>query len=557
MKTTIDLPKIRQSPSITQLQVTYGHINELIDSLDDAALQELLGGNEDDLDSLLDDIVKETYRVLNVDTDKFNTATLRELNSLAGNIEETLRLNSLTYFIQSVLPDFIFNWHHLEWGNLTQLYQYLCVVASRDSGKSYFFSKAYPIWKMYRYKKSSPLTQVPKEYTLSHLGVLYSAGSDLGITLLDMIKEEIEDNAMLRDRLYPGREGWGKEKIRCKNGAKMIIKSYGGRGRGFHPGWIIVDDFLTDAVIYSEAQRKKTIDYFHSVIMNMIVPGGQVGVVGTPFSAGDLYGDLKKKSGWHVFEYPAIFPDGQLLWQGRHSLEGLLRKKQTQGSLVFTREVLVKPVSSDSTIFPYELIARSFRGMDDFSLINHISNAPVEIVRTVIGCDFAISAAVGADYSVFITLGIDKYDNYYVLNVWRKKGATYKEQITVLKHLNANFRPDIIYMEDNQMQQLFVQGAEELGMPVEGHTTGKGKYDLLAGLPGLVILFENNKIKMPRGNEKSVDVTDTIAMELSSISWTDKGKLEGVGEHDDIPMALWKACLAAKHGTGSFNFSFA
>ena len=43
----------------------------------------------------------------------------------------------------------------------------------------------------------------------------------------------------------------------------------------------------------------------------MLVPGGQAIVIGTPFHANDLYGDLKTKKGWFVIEYPAIFPDGR------------------------------------------------------------------------------------------------------------------------------------------------------------------------------------------------------------------------------------------------------
>ena len=133
---------------------------------------------------------------------------------------------------------------------------------------------------------------------------------------LAYIKEEIENNPPLREKLYPERsENWGAEEILAKNGASIQIKGSGSALRGRHPGWIVVDDFLDESSLYSKDQRDKSIDLFHSVIMNMILPGGQVIVVGTPFHENDLYADLKKKPGWRVFEYPAIYPNGRVISQ--------------------------------------------------------------------------------------------------------------------------------------------------------------------------------------------------------------------------------------------------
>ena len=104
-------------------------------------------------------------------------------------------------------------------------------------------------------------------------------------------------------------------------------------------------------------------------------------------------------------------------------------------------------------------------------------------------------------------------------------------------------------------QQIFVQEGERAGLPVEGHTTGTNKYDLKAGLPGLAILFERGKIRIPRGNQDSIDTADSLATELSSVTWTEKG-LEGVGEHDDQAMALWLTSIAAKKISQGFSFKF-
>lgn len=541
-----------------QMHNIYDYVERIIDDLDEEAMSELLSGSERDLDGILIALAGETHSVLHSNEGRVKTASFGYLDKLTESVEDTLRKSSFNYFITSCLPDFEMNWHHLEWGNLVQIYKYLCIIASRDHSKSFTFSKAYPLWKMYRYAKDSLVTRAPKEYKLSKEGILVTNEFGLAKHLLGIIKEEIEGNDILAKVLLPDSrsESWGKEGIKCKNGASLIIKSYGSKMRGFHPGYMVVDDFLNESNMYSKEQRDKYIDFMHSVIMNMIVPGGQVVTVGTPFHEADLYADLKAKRGWKVFEYPALFPNGEVLWPGRHSLSGLLEKKETQGSLVFSREILVRPVSNESSIFPWTILERSFVGMDEVRLIPNIASAPRRFKKVVIGCDFAISASVAADYSVFTTLGVDDLDNFWLLNVWRERGASYNEQMAAIKRLNTDFRPDIIMAEDNAMQKIFIQMMQEANLPVVSHTTGVNKYSLENGVPALAVLFEQSRMRFPRGDQHSKDITDLVCGELASMTFTDKGKLEGVGEHDDTAMSLWISVRAAKYVRQDFDFSF-
>lgn len=556
---TTSLPFNSKAPlTFDQITNVYDYVERIIDDLDEEAVTELLSGSEKDLDGILIALANETNAVLHSDSGAIKTASFGYLEKLTESVEDTMRKLSFNYFIISCLPDFEMNWHHVEWGNLVQLYKYLGIIASRDHSKSFTFSKAYPLWKMYRYVKDTPLTRAPKEYKLSKEGILVTNEYGLAKHLLGIIKEEIESNDILRPVLYPEgqKEGWGKESIKCKNGASLIIKSYGSKMRGFHPGYMIVDDFLNESNLYSKEQRDKYIDFMHSVIMNMIVPGGQVVTVGTPFHEADLYADLKQKKGWKVFEYPALFPNGEVLWPNRHSLKGLLEKKETQGSLVFSREILVRPVSNESSIFPWTILERSFIGMDGTTLIPNITGSQNRYKKVVIGCDFAISASVAADYSVFTVVGVDDLGNFHLLNIWREKGASYNEQMAAIKKLNSDYRPDIIMAEDNQMQKIFIQMMTDANLPVVAHTTGVNKYSLENGVPALAVLFEQNKMRFPRGDQRSKDITDLVCGELASMTFTDKGKLEGVGEHDDCAMSLWIAIRAAKYVRQDFDFSF-
>lgn len=422
---------------------------------------------------------------------------------------------------------------------------------------SFYFSNAYAAWQLYRYKKPSSV-RYSKRPTVasSNRGFLFSFSLQQSVDLLEILKGTIEENEILKERLYPQSTSanWSATNIVCRNGARLTGKGFGSSVRGAHPYWIIVDDGLKDNVIYSALQRNKSTDYFHSVIMNMLVPGGQIIVVGTPFHAEDLYGDLKTKNGWFVIEYPAIFPNGRILWPQRWSFKDLMDKKETQGSIIFSRENLCRPITNESSIFPMEILTRSLLRMENYTLVDSREEFPIKFSKIVVGCDFAISANVGADYAVFSVWGIDELtDERWLLHLYREKGAKFFEQMNVLRRINSRFRPDLIVMENNTFQQIFVETADTEGMPVIGHTTGIDKYDLKTGWPHLSTLFERGKIHIPVGNVYSQQVKDLIFQDLGSVAFTEKG-LESVGSHDDISSSFWLADLAASRMTTGFKF---
>lgn len=539
-------------------------IDEIIDGMDDKGILELMQGSQGDIDYVLDNLMKDTFQVMYTGDTNIDFSP-KYTDRLSYSIEETLRTRNLTYFITSVMPDFQLSWHHLEWGDLVHRHKKLCAIAARDHGKSFYFSNAYAAWQLYRYSrpKTGVFSARPTKAS-SNRGYLFSFSLQQSVDLMEILKGTIEGNDILRDRLFPNSKttgAWASTNIVCKSGARLTCKGFGSSVRGAHPYWIVVDDGLKDNVIYSAMQRQKSIDYFHSVIMNMLVPGGQIIVVGTPFHASDLYGDLKSKAtkdsrGWFVIEYPAIFPDGRILWPHRWSFLDLMDKKNTQGNIIFSRENLCRPITNESSIFPLKVLERSLLRMENYTLVRNRDDFPIKFNKVVMGCDFAISANVGSDYTVFTTWGVDdETGERWLLNLYREKGKTFHEQMQVLKGLNARFRPNSIVMEQNTFQQIFVQESDRQGLPVLGHTTGIDKYDLKSGWPGLAIDFERGKIHIPVGDVYSQNIKDLIFSDLGSVAFTDHG-LESVGEHDDISSSFWLAKLAANLLTTGFKYTF-
>jgi phage terminase large subunit-like protein len=509
--------------------------------MDPLSLYQLYQGNDSDIDKTFGDLFDNTFETL-YGHNGMKEIGFNYIDKLNETIDETYKIEDLAYFIVTMLPDFNLNWYHLEWCRLVRDCLKLCLLCSRDGGKSFMFSNAYPIWKMYRFKPLIVGEDNPRrDLSLSKRGYIMTNELDLGIELLAILKDTIESNDRLKEKLFPvGKsDSWSKTSITARNSCKLTVKSYGGSFRGRHPGYVVLDDYLRENVLYSQIQRDKSNQYFDATVMNAVLKNGQVIIVGTPMHEQDIYGRLKKRKNWTCVEYPAIFPDGTILDPDRYSYEDLMTIKEDQGSLIFSRERLVKPIMNDTSIFHSSFMKKAKRGMENFVLVKNRESFPKEFIYVVVGCDLAISASASADFCFYTVWGIDEMFDMWLMFVWRKKGAGYNEQLNVLKKIDENFSPDVFCIEQNQFQAVIGNGASELGLNVFLHHTGDNKYNFKYGLPAVATMFEKGKIHLPYGDEVSQYVTDLIIGEFTSIIWTPKG-LEGAGAHDDGAMSTWK-----------------
>ncbi len=544
---------------LSHIKTVYDVAGDIVDALDMYGMRELTSGTSNDIDKLFRVISEETYKAIFTPEAVSFGQTYNYLDSFVATFENTLRKSVFNYFTLTVLPKFELAPHIIEWGNLIQVFASLGFIAARGHAKSYTCSYAYPLWKLWRYADKF-MGEKSFEYSMSKEGMIITNEIGLAKHFLGKIKDEIESNDILREVLYNHtRDGWGGERIECKNGSTLIVKSYGSRMRGYHPTWIVVDDLLMENVLYSAEQKTKYNTFFHTVIYNMLVKGGQIVVVGTPFCAGDLYDDLKIRQEWEMFEFPAIFPDGTILWESEHNFKSLMALKEKIGSVNFSREILVRPISDASSVFPYERIKESYAGMHRYTLVNNIEAHPMKdsFTRIVVGMDFALSADAAADFSVFIVLAQDTAGRYWLIHLFRGKGLPYDRQIAEAKRINRDFRPDIFVVETNQAQKIFAQMMIDEGMPVLEHNTGVEKHSLYEGIPAMAVLFEQGTFRLPRGDQYSRDATDLLASQLTSFTYdADKGKLVFVLEHDDDAMALWQGCRGMKYAGGKFGFNF-
>jgi len=338
------------------------------------------------------------------------------------------------------------------------------------------------------------------------------------------------------------------------NGARIYARGFGTRVRGAHPYWIVVDDGLNDESAYSETQRRKQVDYFYNAITNMIVPGGVIVVVGTPFHQQDLYGDLAENPEYMFRKYQALNGPGKRpLWPERYSRARLFQKRREIGAVRFTREFQCEAIADDMSLFPLPLFQQAPQEQRTAKL-----GLPLEFWREVgvtpyMGVDFALSSSVSADYTVIWVMGIDGFGNRWIIDIFRDRGMSYQTQLSKMNEMGRKYEPALLFVEANQAQRIF---GDELirttDLPVQKYTTGAEKNTLERGVPSLRVLLENCKFRIPRGDRESVDLTNTWINEMRSITFAD-GKITTVAGNDDTVMACWLCDQAIRRGGFSFS----
>lgn len=529
------ISQLYKSHTMSEVEDIFQLTEDILYNLDEYALSELCEGYSWDVDKLFLDIVNESNSLINSGGGA-QSFSFNYLSSLTDSLDLYLKDLSLAYFVSNTVTDFDIEPYHLEWFNLVQLYRYLAVLAARGHSKSFCFSYAYPLWLMWKYKgkgkKGKELTLITAEESLS--GVF-----------IDQIKTQVEENPILKDKLFPsgGKGSWAKSYIETKNGFVLKGKGLGSALRGLHTD-VLCDDILDESNFYNSKIRQQTIDLFNSVIMNIPLPKiGKVTVVGTPFHASDLYSFLKKAKNWRVFEYPGIYPDGTLLSPERFSLQEILDKRATIGSISFSREILMKPVTNQTSLFPMKIMKMNL--VDTVQMVGNRFNFPVKLTKIALGVDLAISAntdeSADADYFACAIIGLDELKRYWILNVYRDKGMTYLEQVNIVKRLNEAFKPDIIMVESNQYQKAFADLLRDNGLTnvADRATTAKNKYDFQIGVIALSPLFEQFRIKIPYQQDiYTRNLADIIMAEFNSITFNDN-KLQSSGLHDDTCMSIW------------------
>ena len=117
-----------------QLTYLYNAVDNIIERLPEKALNQLLEGYGNDVDTMLREMVHQSEKALYLGR-TLDSESLSYVDNVKASMDNTLKILSLNYFITTMLPKFRLGWRNIEWGNLTQLYPWSCYLCARASGK--------------------------------------------------------------------------------------------------------------------------------------------------------------------------------------------------------------------------------------------------------------------------------------------------------------------------------------------------------------------------------------------------------------------------------------
>lgn len=529
-----------------QLTYLYNAVDNIIERLPEKALNQLLEGYGNDVDTMLREMVYQSEKALYLGR-TMDSESLSYVDNVKASMDNTLKILSLNYFIATMLPKFRLGWRNIEWGNLTQLYPWSCYLCARASGKSFQWSYAFILWRLWSYTRPTAYRQDTTDNANRKETCYITNTFTLAKVQIAKVTEEIEANDLIKEKLNPyNKASIGETAIKTETGSTLHVRGKDSMIRGLHVGACLCDDMPDESSLYSDEQREKLKELLKGTIEPIVEPYGYFLVTGTPYSSApnELYQVLKADKRFYCFEYPILFPDGRPLAPDRYTFEQILAKKEELGTIVFNREYLVVPISDTSTIFPYEYLMRSVIGMETIRFASSIDDFPFKLTRVHIGVDFAVSGNIGADYTVYSVWGKDAMDNYYLLYYYRKRGMSHNEQVDKIVQLDRLFHPNKIRCEANGFQSILSGLAKERGLKnIEPFTTTEGnKKDLYTGLPSLSAMFERGQIKCPYAMGETRQAVDLMFGEFSSITFrSDNGKLEAASGHDDVVMANFLA----------------
>lgn len=483
-------------------------------------------------------------------TERITQAIHRHGTPLADRVLGPMLRASPLFFAMTILdgppqPPFcgrlLFSDYHLEWEDIVRTKKRFLIKASRSGGKTFFHSFIVPLWRIVTDPTGS--------------GFIFG-GTELNAQrILEDIRREIEKNPKLQ-WLYPSSRSrkWTATQIRASNGHHITARGYRTRVRGSHPTWAVADDVLTDEDAYSDAQRKKNIEFWFTAISSMVVQGGSLGICGTPMHRQDLISEIEGNPAYHSGCYPAVGSDGQSTWPEVFSTPYLDELRIELGSVRFARERLCSPVSDDMSLFPKSLFFADGVMQPTVCLGQPRSYWEQAGVRRIfIGVDFAFSTSVGADFFCVWVMGLDDHDNRWIIDIYREKGVPYGTQKQMIVTYGRRYAPETIYLEANQAQQIVADELiQQTDLPIRKFYTTAEKHSLSKGIPGMRVLLENRKYRIPRGDQHSVEATDIFIDECNNFTWIN-GKVQSVGGHDDVLMSAYVCEQAVKSGGFTFR----
>lgn len=341
--------------------------------------------------------------------------------SLLKEKKRRLGLNSFYYFLTEILwCKGLASFHRelcdfVQYGTNRQL-----ILVPRGHLKTSIITIAYAVWRII----NDPNIRI-------YIG---NEKIENASSFLSQIEKIFEYNERLKN-LYGDYVGsiWSANKMIVKKRTihhkepTVQVGAVGSSAVSQHYDLMILDDLVSRANTASKELIETTIIYYQDCY-DLIEPRGKFIILGTRWCVDDLYGWLIEHEAAHyeLFWRQAIrdgdFERGELLFPQKFTREILKERLAMKGSSDFSAQYLNDPYPAEAAIFK----ERYFNWFDwdngnirvkDF---NKEFNYRLSELNIFTAIDPALSQKQDADFSVIATIGVDKDDNWYLLEMKRE-----------------------------------------------------------------------------------------------------------------------------------------
>ena len=225
--------------------------------------------------------------------------------------------------------------HYQEWWTLAEKEKRLLIEAHRDSWKSWFWSRSYPL---FRAAQRPGITICLISYS--------EAQARKNLYWIKQMLETIPQLAHLvpKNNTFT----WQKTFLHLTNGSTIEAKGFGSAMRGGHYDYIFCDDILKDGSSMSHDDQD---NFYFGVVTPACRKTGQIVLVGTPMEHGDLLEKLEANSMYCFRRYPCVV-DGKVWFDEEYTMDNVDKwKKESPNYWYFAREYLLQRINPERAPF--------------------------------------------------------------------------------------------------------------------------------------------------------------------------------------------------------------